>query len=617
MEGEQQPLCCSKRSPSRDSHHNLMRRQKRTRLLSSRPSLRRRAAALGCCLALAHGGGGRGGRGGVARASWIDPDTLAEYHTKDYEGDSRDFDLVFSDEFNRADRTFHDGQDPRWTAVNKNDYTNKALQFYSNDMCKTRNGSLVVTANNTEIEFTYYDTPHKKFKTMKKTYVSGMLQSWNKFCFTGGTVEIRAILPGRGDVGGLWPAMWLMGNLARATYTASSDFTWPWSYNKCNRSTEEQAGWQKQQEISACDSSVHYGLHPNTGRGAPEIDMMETMGGDGVGQVSPGTPILERPTEGRIPRPGEWYEKGIVYGQNSSVNKWFYGVHLKHDRPEKSYFSDAVSGNHALSATHFEEMHTFRLDWQPGKEEDGTKGYLRWYLDDELLYGIDDDTLGSFRGSQIPLEPVYLILNTAISSTWGFPVCKPGCACDCFDASDPACECAVDPEFYGLFPAEFVIDHVRVYQARNDSSHTVGCDTKEYPTRDFILANHERYKDPSDDDVMLPVQVGGGSCSTSDDCNGNECFEGKKCKCTDMWTGPQCRAAAASDDYVYQDHAHERWPMQPPLVPPALSRLFALLAAAFAVTLYVRYSHRQKRRLYATVDSSGLTIPPPAMASFR
>lgn len=38
----------------------------------------------------------------MARASWIDPDTLAEYHTKDYEGDSRDFDLVFSDEFNRC-----------------------------------------------------------------------------------------------------------------------------------------------------------------------------------------------------------------------------------------------------------------------------------------------------------------------------------------------------------------------------------------------------------------------------------------------------------------------------------------------------------------------------------
>ncbi|CAN0265546.1 unnamed protein product, partial [Hapterophycus canaliculatus] len=47
--------------------------------------------------------------------------------------------------------------------------------------------------------------------------------------------------------------------------------------------------WQKQQEISACDASVHYGFHRNTGRGAPEIDIMETMGGPdpGVRQLRP------------------------------------------------------------------------------------------------------------------------------------------------------------------------------------------------------------------------------------------------------------------------------------------------------------------------------------------
>ena len=61
--------------------------------------------------------------------------------------------------------------------------------------------------------------------------------------------------------------------------------------------------------------------------------------------------------------------------------------------PLRSYFADAVSSNHVLSPTHFEDMHTFRLDWQPGGGEGGEKGYLRWYLDDEQLYGIDDDTL--------------------------------------------------------------------------------------------------------------------------------------------------------------------------------------------------------------------------------
>jgi len=30
---------------------------------------------------------------------------------------------VFSDEFNEEGRTFNDGKDPRWTAINKNDCT--------------------------------------------------------------------------------------------------------------------------------------------------------------------------------------------------------------------------------------------------------------------------------------------------------------------------------------------------------------------------------------------------------------------------------------------------------------------------------------------------------------
>lgn len=38
----------------------------------------------------------------------------------------------------------------------------------------------------------------------------------------------------------------------------------------------------------------------------------------------------------------------------------------------------------------------------------------------------------------------------------------------------------------------------------------------------------------------------------SDDCNGNECFNGKSCKCDEMWTGPNCLAAAGSYDHVYE-----------------------------------------------------------------
>jgi beta-glucanase (GH16 family) len=35
-----------------------------------------------------------------------------------------------------------------------------------------------------------------------KNYTSGMVQSWNKFCFTGGILEMSIELPGEAESGG-------------------------------------------------------------------------------------------------------------------------------------------------------------------------------------------------------------------------------------------------------------------------------------------------------------------------------------------------------------------------------------------------------------------------------
>ena len=52
-------------------------------------------------------------------------------------------------------------------------------------------------AFNDEKRFFYDDVKHVQ---------SAMLQGWNKFCFTGGIIEISAKLPGSSRIGGLWPA---------------------------------------------------------------------------------------------------------------------------------------------------------------------------------------------------------------------------------------------------------------------------------------------------------------------------------------------------------------------------------------------------------------------------
>jgi hypothetical protein len=66
----------------------------------------------------------------------------------------------------------------------------------------------------------------------------------------------------------------------------SSDWVWPFSYDKCDPTTRYS------QEIDACRKVSHYGMRPGVGRGAPEIDILEAMGGE-IGPL-PNTPI-QRP----------------------------------------------------------------------------------------------------------------------------------------------------------------------------------------------------------------------------------------------------------------------------------------------------------------------------------
>lgn len=63
------------------------------------------------------------GRRRCCFAGWVDPDTPEEFHTTtaNYHHDKREYDLVFSDEFEQDGRSFEDGADPRWTAIDKND----------------------------------------------------------------------------------------------------------------------------------------------------------------------------------------------------------------------------------------------------------------------------------------------------------------------------------------------------------------------------------------------------------------------------------------------------------------------------------------------------------------
>jgi len=504
----------------------------------------------------------------------------------------RVYDLVFSDEFNAPHRTFQDGNDPRWTALEKNDYTNDAQHYYSpNNAFTDTEGNLVIKTEAADTTIVGFNDVKFKKERVKKHFKSAMLQSWNKFCFTGGVMEAEIALPGRHDIGGLWPAFWMLGNLARHTYVGSSEHIWPWSSSVCTEKSKSA------QLISACDRVQHYGLHKGVGRGAPEVDVFEVQAGSikaGKGsfiqmpvgqpfmsssyQVAPGR--LPRPGEGWWPGPGQWYNN-LTGGMNTSLNIAFYGTynHFADDTDPASqdYWGDAISYNRQMDESHFGQFHKYRIEWElPDKK--GTKennytetfGYLRWFLDDEFVLEVKGEGLNSSgTGAEISSEPMYMLLNTAVSSQWGFPSrCPAMCPCETYDCHGGFQEtCGFSEGFCDMMdkPAEYKVNYVRVYQDKKDKKQKVGCSTKERPTRKFIEAHEEKYMQAGDVHPLKPIQNGGGKCTLTpptnetypESCGGAShglCSPKTKpptCTCIGDWTGPHCLNPMGYDDKVW------------------------------------------------------------------
>ncbi len=107
--------------------------------------------------------------------SLIDPDTPASARRWNSHTITQAYDLVFSDEFNTPGRTFWPGDDPFWEAVDIWYGATGDYEWYSPDAVNTtHDGSLTLTM--------------REKITHNLNFESGMIQSWNKFCFSGGYV---------------------------------------------------------------------------------------------------------------------------------------------------------------------------------------------------------------------------------------------------------------------------------------------------------------------------------------------------------------------------------------------------------------------------------------------
>lgn len=393
------------------------------------------------------------------------------------------------------------------------------------------------------------------------------------------------------------PAFWMLGNLARAGYLTSTDGIWPWSYDTCG-SSQESAEANLVQSISSCNNGK--------GRGSPEIDIIEAQPGDfvleygdvqqvdgtwksmRVGrplissslQVSPGVAHNLRSFVPNLPQPGEWYPDlfpmgGPAYGELNNgmphmLNNYWYGQLVNENPP---VWQDGMSNNWQHSTSYYTQQTVMRTEWQVGTDD----GYVRWFNGDgQLVYEITAETLRRRPGEQdaiplIPVEPMYLILNTDVSPRWGWNGCNPASECMlanpglcspegellCRDCADPNClRCPEETAWLADFcqdiqpnnPARYLIDYVRIYQDVNDATHTLGCDPPGLPTTDYVAQNWQRYTFNSfiKDAPLLPVQNGGASCSSDVECSNGTCRLGE-CLCDEGWTGPNCYSPCIGD----------------------------------------------------------------------
>ncbi|GAX26219.1 hypothetical protein FisN_16Lh045 [Fistulifera solaris] len=530
----------------------------------------------------------------AVRASWIDEQTPTAARTDPTTG----YTLVFSDEFDDARRSFTDGHDTKWTAEDRPGVTNAALHYYNSSTITTADGKLAIASKREWAKWTEYDAQGNPYH-FERPYQSGLVSTWNKFCFTGGVIELSMQLPGSPNRGGLWPAFWMLGNLARPGYLTSTEGMWPWSYDTCGTSKEAvqaAAG----QAASACQGG--------RGRGSPEIDIIEAQPGDYVLrysnvphvdgtrrdvqlgrpqissslQVAPGIADSLRAISPAMPQDGNWYPDlfpfgGDAYGGLNAtenprmINNYWYGQLIQEDPP---LWQDGLSVTWQHSERYYQQQTIIRTEWEPGQ-------YIRWYNGEgELMYEITQEMLNARPGAadavpQIPYEAMYLILNTDISPRWGWNGCDPQSPCSlanpgfcsadsqltCTDCGNPGCLLCPEAttwladlcrELDATNPVAFQIDYVRIYQ-NPSKGHSVTCDPPGLETREYIDANWEKYTfNPFVNEAPLSmVQRGGGVCLANSDCQGSQQTEGTckngSCVCPAGWTGPQCLSPCAGD----------------------------------------------------------------------
>lgn len=364
--------------------------------------------------------GGSNGSGQVPDLnifSLIDADTPADAQRwlHPLTGDS--FHLVFSDEFEQEGRTFWPGDDPFWEAVDIWYGATGDVEWYSPEAVNTTGGSMQITMTET--------VRHNL------NFQSGMVQSWQKFCFQGGYIEFSALLPGSPQTVGYWPGLWTMGNLARPGYLGSSDGMWPYSYDSCdtgilkNQTTVDGTGpapvVNAAKKLSylpgmkasscTCPGEDHPGPNHSVGRSAPELDVLEAQISKGVGQASQSLQTAP-------------YDVAYAW-KNTSQFATLYDEDISHfNSYTGGVYQEAVSGLTDIPDDAYElatnpRFVRFGVQFTPDWNGDGS-GSVTWFIDGKATWTLHGSAIGpdpsiDIGQRLIPVEPMAIIMNLGMS----------------------------------------------------------------------------------------------------------------------------------------------------------------------------------------------------------
>ncbi|KAG8993545.1 hypothetical protein FRB94_010701 [Tulasnella sp. JGI-2019a] len=373
----------------------------------------------------------------------IDLDTPKDAYTMQSAMNGKNYNLVFSDEFNVDGRSFYPGDDPYWEAADLHYWATNNLEWYDPAAVTTKDRSLVITLS--------------KQPSHGLDYQGGMVTTWNKFCFTGGIIVVNATLPGASDILARdgTPVANLIGNDA---------------------SNNGALSYLSGQLLSSCTcdttgtNAVHPGPKTNNGsyvgRGVPEIDVIEAQ-------------VNQKTRLGYVSQSAQWAPFNSKYiWDNSSANLDIW------QEQEGAIPNTYIGGveQQATSVLAKTNQNCYELETGCGsiygfEYKPGADGYITWYSQGSKSWtimqnGVGPDPVSGAGQRLISQEPMYIIANLGISPNFG----------------------AID--FQELtFPTNFMIDWVRVYQPAG--SENIGCDPSDFPTAEYIEAFPEAYTNPN------------------------------------------------------------------------------------------------------------------------